>query len=85
MIKCKNIVTLIDGNNLDIFIMGDFNVNLLNAETNENNNVFLNLMYSHSFYPLITKPTRISTTSATLNDNICSNSHDDSVIKNFNF
>ena len=52
------------------FLMGDFNVNLLNH--NENNAIgdFLNMMVSFSFMPLITKPTRVIETSATLIDNI---------------
>lgn len=79
--KMQEYLNLIDRNNLEIFIMGDFNANLLNVETNQSTNAFLNLMYSHSFYPLITKPTRISTTSATLIDNIFCNSHDISMIK----
>ncbi len=51
-------------------IAGDFNINLLHY--NEMNAVssFLNLLYSHSLYPTITLPTRITCHTATLIDNI---------------
>ena len=50
--------------------MGDFNIDLLKYNINDNANNFINQMYASSFYPLITKPTRITKTSATLIDNI---------------
>ena len=58
------------GENKDVYIMGDFNVNLLNSDTYENVMGFLDFMYSYNMFPLITKPTRITDTSATLIDNI---------------
>ena len=62
--------------------MGDFNVNLLNTDTHVLSNDFLNLIYSHAFIPLITKPTRISKSSATLIDNIFSNDINNDVLFN---
>lgn len=41
-----------------------------NSEVNQNISDFLDRMFSSSFYPLISRPTRITTTSATLIDNI---------------
>ena len=55
--------------------MGDFNINLLNEDVHTPTNEFIDLMTSYSFYPSITKPTRITTKSATLIDNIFTNSH----------
>ena len=57
------------------YIMGDFNINLLNYEKHKPTGSFLKAMYnySHSFVPLITKPTRITTHTATLIDNIFTN------------
>ena len=57
-------------NSLDEFILcGDFNYNLL--ELNNNTTLrFLTSMNTFSIHPLITKPTRITDTSATLLDNI---------------
>ena len=57
-----------------LFLMGDYNVNVL--QCNENNHVddFLNMLMSFSLLPLITKPTRVTETTSTLIDNIFSNS-----------
>ena len=60
--------------------MGDFNINLLNTDSHQHTNEFFNLMTSNSFYPLISKPTRITSNSATLIDNIFSNNLELSMI-----
>nr|XP_054755525.1 uncharacterized protein LOC129261488 [Lytechinus pictus] len=59
--------------NKDIYIMGDFNINLLNADTDEKVRDFNNFMCSFGLFSLITKPTRITSSSATLIDNIFTN------------
>ena len=38
-------------------------------DLNDNSNSFINLMFSSSFYPTISKPTRITKSTATLIDN----------------
>ena len=53
------------------FILGDFNIDLLNPSTPSKN--LLDTLYSYSFCPLISKPTRITKRSATLLDNIFTN------------
>ena len=55
----------------DILIMGDFNINLLNFNNNKDTTTFLDTMFSNSFSPFITLPTRVGNTSETLIDNIC--------------
>ena len=55
------------------YLMGDYNLNLLNVGLHEPTNDFLNQMYSFSLIPVITKPTRITESSATLIDNIFTN------------
>ena len=70
----NNYLDIMDTDNKDIYIMGDFNLNLLNADVHENTNTFLNVMFAHNLYPIIDKPTRISCSSSTLIDNIFSNS-----------
>lgn len=55
------------------FICGDFNLDLMNYKTHSATNEFLDVIYSSSFYPLIDKPTRVTTKSATLIDNIFTN------------
>ena len=53
------------------FIAGDFNVNLLDIPNHPPSNNFIDLMFAHSFYPLINRPTRPA--SNTLIDNIFCN------------
>jgi hypothetical protein len=52
------------------YLTGDFNLNLLNVDHHGPRNEFFETMYMHSYLPLISKPTRITKTSATLIDNI---------------
>ena len=56
-----------------ICISGDFNLNLLKYNENQYVNLFLNMLYSSNFYPAVNKPTRVSSLSATLIDNILLN------------
>ena len=50
--------------------MGDFNINLISYNDDKNTGNFLNTMFSHSFSPYITTPTRITRNTKTLIDNI---------------
>lgn len=59
--------------NKDVYIMGDFNINLLNCSTVNHVNEFVNILYNKSYRPLIDKPTRICKSSTTLIDNIFTN------------
>ena len=52
------------------YLIGDFNINLLNSDTHDQTSNFIDLLYSHSFFPLITKPTRVTESTSTLIDNI---------------
>lgn len=60
-------------NSEEIILAGDFNINLIKYNDHSLTNHFLNTLISHSFLPLITLPSRITQTSATLIDNIFSN------------
>ena len=55
------------------YIMGDYNINLLNHHTHAQTAAFLNMMYGNGFIPLITRPTRSTTRTNTLIDNILTN------------
>ena len=57
--------------------MGDYNIDLLNAGSHDLTNEFVDLMFCNEFLPLISRPTRITATSATLIDNIFTNNHED--------
>ena len=50
--------------------LGDYNISLLNYDTHGPTQEFAYLMYSHSLFPCITKPTRVTAKSASLIDNI---------------
>ena len=56
--------------------MGDFNINLLHAESSHYAQEFLLSLQSFSFTPTIDKPTRVHNSSATLIDNILTNKVD---------
>ena len=53
-----------------IFLLGDFNVNLLNYNEHNQTNEFLDSIASKSFVPLILQPTRKTSHSNTLIENI---------------
>ena len=57
----------------DILIMGDFNINLLNYNNDKDTITFLDTMFSNSFSPIITLPTKVGSISETLLDNIFHN------------
>ena len=63
-----------------IFLLGDFNVNILNYNEHNQTNEFLDSLASNSFIPLILQPTRITSHSNTLVDNIFSNVIDPDII-----
>ena len=56
-----------------IYLMGDFNVDLLKADNHLNSSTFLNIIESNSFSPKILLPTRVTSKSRTLIDNIFTN------------
>ena len=60
--------------NKNAYVMGDFNFDLLKHASNHSSHEFLESFLSASFLPLISKPTRVSSHSATLLDNIFCNS-----------
>ena len=56
-----------------IFLLGDFNINLLNYNVHQLPNDFLDSLASNSIIPNILQPTRLTSHSKTLIDNIFSN------------
>ena len=55
-----------------VFLLGDFNANLLNYNEHNQTNEFLDSLASNSFIPLILQPPRITSHSNILTDNIFS-------------
>ena len=58
------------------YIMDDFNLNLMNYHSHQLTSEFLDIVYSNMFFLLITRPTRITSNTATLIDNIFTNNFD---------
>ena len=55
------------------YLMGDYNINFLNDELHGPTSDFNDIMYSNGFIPLITRPPRVTESTATLIDNIFTN------------
>ena len=53
--------------------MGDYNINLLNVDTHQLTSDSNDALFSNGFVPMITRPTRVTSNSATLIDNIFTN------------
>ena len=70
-------ITKISRENKNCYLMSDFNLNLLLHNSHAFTGKFLNVMFSRSFVPLITRPTRLTSHTATLIDNIFTNNFDD--------
>ena len=54
----------------NVYLTGDFNLDLLNFKRNNNINLFFEYMISNNYFPLITQPTRLNERGGTLIDNI---------------
>ena len=63
----------IKGEKKSAYFLGDWNINILNSDSHQPTGDFIELMYSHALFPNIVKPTRVTNSSATLIDNIFSN------------
>ena len=66
-----NILSALQIENKLCYLLGDYNLNLLNTDSHTLTREFVDIMYSYSLLPNITKPTKER--SATLIDNIFSN------------
>ena len=68
--KCLNILT---DENKEIYLCGDFNIELLQIETNNHYQQFYNMLCSYGFLPKMIQPTRVTENTSSLIDNIFSN------------
>ena len=71
--QLQGILQSINSDNKKCYLLGDYNINLLNIDKHTDTNEFLDMMYTHSLFPNVTKPTRIYGKSSMLIDNIFSN------------
>jgi hypothetical protein len=71
--KLSDILSCLRVENKIIYIMGDFNINILASESHAPTSEFLEDMYSYGLFPVISKPTRMTQDTMTLIDNIFTN------------
>ena len=69
----SEILSIIHSESKVVYLMGDFNVNLLNSETHTTSAEFIEMFYSYGYLPNICKPTRVQNESTTIIDNIFCN------------
>ena len=69
----QNLLDKLALENKYIYLMGDFNINLLQYDSKKDSQDFLDKMYSNSLIPHISSPTRVTPGSQTLIDNIFPN------------
>ena len=68
-----DINNIICNENKEAILLGDFNMDLLKFESHHKSNLLLENMLSQGYLPVITKPTRVTPTTATLIDHIYTN------------
>ena len=68
MVDCR-----IRRENKTCYLLGDYNIDILNYASHVHTAQFVDMMSSNGFLPLITRPSRVTATSATLIDNIFTN------------
>ena len=74
--ELEKLLVNISSNNKLCVLIADWNLDLLKHNRHRPTAEFLDIMYSKMFFPLITRPTRITSHTATLLDNIFINSLD---------
>ena len=69
----NTILEKIDRENKLCYLLGDFNIDLFKSESCDYTSHFIEQLFTSSFFPLITKATRITDHTETLIDNIFTN------------
>ena len=64
IVQLKNALSTLNVSKNKAYIMGDLNYDLL-QDSHTFTDDFVDIMYDHSFYPIINKPTRITQSSST--------------------
>ena len=77
MQSCLNIL---NKENKEVYITGDFNIDLLKYDTNHKYQEFYNLMTGSGYLPQIILPTRITDTTMSIIDNIYTNTFTNEII-----
>ena len=67
------------------YLLGDFNLNLMNYHSHSLTGEFVDVSYANLFVPLIVRPTRLTSYSASLIDNIFANSFCNNIVSGLFF
>ena len=78
--KFNDILSRISKDNKQCYVMGDFNLDLLQYNHHTPTQEFIDTLFSHAFIPLISNPTSLTSYSATLIDNIFTNNLSQNVL-----
>ena len=70
---CKDFLNKQEMSNKAAFLLGDFNLNASDYDTNKEVKDFFNLVFQNGFLSLVQRPTRVTRTSATVIDHILTN------------
>ena len=73
MNSLDSLLASISKENKICYVLGDWNLDLINHHCHDTTGELLETMYSRMFFPLIKRPTRITSNTATLIDNIFAN------------
>ena len=73
MYNMNELFSLLAAEKKVVYIMGDFNIDMLKLKEHNKTSVYIENLFSHGYLPLITKPTRVTDHSATLIDHIYTN------------
>ena len=74
--RLTDILNFVHRENKLFYLLGDLNIDLFKHDVHRTTSEFLDAIYSYNVYHLITKPTKVTATSATLIDHILSNNID---------
>ena len=74
--RLADILNSVQKENKLFYLLGDLNIDLFKHDVHRPTSEFLDTIYSYNVYPLVTKPTRVTASSATLIDHILSNNID---------
>ena len=71
--RVNDIMSTMQRENKTCYLLGDLNIDFLKSDGHKPTSDFLDTIYSHNLFPLITKPNRVTIHSATLIDHIITN------------
>ena len=71
--QLRSLFEKISNTRFPCYLMGDVNINLINHASHQNTGEYLDLIYSNGYIPVINRPTRVTSQTATLIDHIVTN------------